>query len=143
MTSLTVEAVIAAPRDVVYRVFADRESYGVVPGMSTSLHTPGQTERQGVGAVHQLQLGPVRIHEQFTELVPGERISYQAVSGLPVRNHTGTIELSDVGSGTKVSYTVDSTPKIAAPKPLVSLLIRGLVLVIVANARRKATRTQG
>ena len=68
MASHTVNTVIAAPRDVVFGVFADRERNGEFLPISTRLVTPGASERQGVGAVHFLGVGPVGIHEQSTDL---------------------------------------------------------------------------
>lgn len=136
MTRSTVEAVIAAPRPRVYEVFADRESSGDFLPLSTRLITPGTEERQGVGAVHFLGFGKVGIREQITELVPDERIAYQVVGGLPVREHTGLIEFSDDPAGTKVVYTMDSDPKVPVPAVVLTAILNTLMGQMISGVKR-------
>ena len=40
---------------------------------------------------------------------PGRRFSYKLLSGLPVRDHVGTVELTSSGAGTRVVYAVRTT----------------------------------
>lgn len=140
MPSYTLETVIPAPRDVVFDVFADRERNGEFLPISTRLVREGTTERQGVGAVHFLGVGPVGIQEELTELVPGERIAYKIVRGAPVRSHRGTITFADAPGGTRVRYTMDSRPLLPAPAPLVTLGLRGAIGAMVSGARKEAVR---
>ena len=41
-----------------------------------------------------------------------ERFSYKLLSGLPVRDHVGTVELTPEAGGTKVVYAVRTTPTV-------------------------------
>lgn len=104
MASTTVDAVIAAPRDVVYRLFADRESISPYLPVQVKLTKPGLTEREGVGAQHIVGLGPLGITEEITKLVPGERMEYKIVKGAPVKRHVGIVTFADTDNGTLVSY---------------------------------------
>lgn len=142
MAAYTLDTVIEAPRDVVYEVFADRERNGdwrPVP-IPFRLKVAGTTERQGVGAVHFGGIGRVGVSEQITDLVPGERIVYELIKGLPVKRHIGTITFADDRNGTRVRYTMDSTPKIPIPSSLVALVLRGAITIMVSGARREAAK---
>ena len=140
MASHTVNTVIAAPRDVVFGVFADRERNGEFLPISTRLVTPGASERQGVGAVHLLGVGPVGIHEQLTDVVEGERIVYKIVAGAPVRSHVGTITFADAPGGTRVVYTMDSRPLLPVPGPLLAFALKGAISAMVSGARKEAEK---
>ncbi|TSE01387.1 SRPBCC family protein [Skermania sp. ID1734] len=140
MTAYTVDTVIEAPRQLVYDIFADRENNGNFLPVQTRLETPGTVERQGVGAVHFLGIGPVGVREQITELVPGQRISYKVVGGVPVKSHTGQIEFSDAGTGTRVVYTMDSEPKLPVPEPVLRAGLKALITTFVNGAKKEATR---
>lgn len=141
MPTFTLDTVIDAPREMVYDIFADRERNGEFLPVQTRLVTPGTDERQGVGAVHFLGVGAVGVREQITELVPGQRIRYRIVGGIaPVREHTGTIVFSDADAGTRVQYTMASTPALPAPGFAVRLALRALVTAFVTGARKEAKR---
>lgn len=140
MHSYTVESVIPAPRDVVYDIFADRENNSDFLPISTKLTKPGATERQGVGAVHFLGLGPIGAREEITELVDGERIAYRVVGGLPVKNHTGLLEFSDAPDGTTVSYTMTSEPILPVPGFAVRAGLRLLIGQFISGVRREAAK---
>lgn len=140
MTSYTVDTVIDAPRPLVYSIFADRENNGNFLPVQTRLESPGSDARQGVGAVHFLGLGPVGIREQITELVPDQRICYKVVGGAPVKSHTGRIEFSDAGTGTRVVYTMDSTPSLPVPEAALRAGLKGLITTFVNGVRKEAAR---
>lgn len=140
MASYTLDTVVDAPRAVLYDIFADRENNGDFLPVQTRLKTAGTTERQGVGAVHFLGFGHVGVSEQITALVPGERIEYKIVAGAPVKSHTGTITFADSGKGTRIIYTMDSTPKLPVPAKVLELALKGLISTFVKGARKQAAK---
>jgi hypothetical protein len=52
-----------------------------------------------VGVVRRLRQAPVTNLERVTELVPGERLSYELVEGLPFENYRASIDLADAPAG--------------------------------------------
>ncbi len=138
MISSTVEKVIRAPRELVYETFADRERNSEFLPIQVSLVRPGTDARQGVGAVHQLGFGRFGLREELTELVPGERIGYKLVSGLPVKAHTGEILFSDAPGGTRVSYTMHTDPKLPAPAAVIQLILKQTISQFLAGASKAA-----
>jgi len=63
-------------------------------------------------------------------------------AGGPTKHHAGTVELTTAGGDTKLTWTVDSTPKIPVPdgvwvaavKPVINQLLKG----VVKESERKA-----
>ncbi|WP_040786903.1 SRPBCC family protein [Nocardia pneumoniae] len=139
MASTTVDAVIPAPREVVYRLFAERESISPYLPVQVKLTKPGLTEREGVGAQHLIGVGPVGVTEEITKLVPGERMEYKVVKGAPVKRHVGVVTFADADNGTLVSYTMESDPKLPVPAKVVELGLKNLIGVFM-NGARKAVR---
>ena len=46
--------------------------------------------------------------ERVTEVVPGERLAYELVSGLPFENYRAKIQLSDAaGGGTDITWRAE------------------------------------
>ncbi|MBU3065762.1 SRPBCC family protein [Nocardia sp. NEAU-G5] len=136
MASTTIDTVISAPRDVVYKLFTERDSLNAYLPINFTLRKPGDTERSGVGARYLVGLGGVGITEETTELVPGERMAYKIVAGAPVKRHIGVITFADADGGTLVSYRMDSEPKIPVPDRLTELALRGLINPFLAAARK-------
>ncbi|OAT69004.1 hypothetical protein AWB85_23545 [Mycobacteroides immunogenum] len=134
------ETVFEAPRSAVYELLANREGYNDFLPFTVKLVRPGDTERQGVGAIHQIGVGPVGVKEQIVELVDGERIQYRVVAGLPVRSHVGTITLADHPQGTTVRYSMESTPLIPVPDAVMVWILRKSMSSLVTGAQREAAR---
>ncbi|CAM4484767.1 SRPBCC family protein [Nocardia ninae] len=139
MASTTVDAVIAAPRDVVYRLFADRESISPYLPIKVKLTKPGLTEREGVGAQHLLGVGPLGVTEEITKLVPGERMEYKIVKGAPVKRHVGVVTFTDADNGTRVSYTMESEPSLPVPAKVLEFGLKNLITQFI-KAAQKAVR---
>src|SRR5205814_10415683 len=86
-----------ASRDAVWALISDIstwQDWGT--WSSTTIETPAPgDDPQGVGAVRRLRQAPVTNLERVTELVPGERLGYELVSGLPFENYPAAVTLSD------------------------------------------------
>jgi uncharacterized protein YndB with AHSA1/START domain len=136
MATHTLETAIDAPREIVFDVFANRERWHEFMPLRVQLIEPGVTDRQGVGAVWSLGVGPIgSVREQITQFVPNEAITYAIVGGAPVRRHIGSITFADDPRGTLVSYTMESEPSVPLPRVILTL---GLRLAIATMVRRGA-----
>ncbi|MQY17734.1 SRPBCC family protein [Nocardia macrotermitis] len=140
MASTTIDTVIAAPRDVVYKLFTERDSLNGHLPIRFTLKKPGDTDRTGVGAQFLVGLGGVGITEETTALVPGERMEYKVVAGAPVRRHIGVITFADAPGGTLVSYRMESEPKIPVPDRITELALRGLINPFLSAAKKAVAK---
>ncbi|WP_024803981.1 SRPBCC family protein [Nocardia sp. BMG51109] len=140
MASTTVDTVIPAPRDVVYKMFSERDSLNTHLLLSLTLKQPGSPEPAGVGARYVVGVGGIGVTEETTALVPGERVEYKIVAGAPVRSHTGTITFADAPGGTLVTYTMNSDPKVPVPERLTELVLKGLINPFLSAARKATSK---
>lgn len=119
--------VVPGARDEVFALFTDRENYRRLVGpIGGTLVEPGATERQGVGAVHRIGVGPLGISEKIVSIDPGRSFTYRAVTPLPVRHYIGIVEFTDDPGGTRVDYTLDVESPLPLPGPVMDVLVRGL-----------------
>src|SRR3954447_27005801 len=76
---------------------------------STTIHEPAPgDDPQGVGVVRRLRQAPGTNPERVTELVPGERLGYELVEGLPFDNYRAAVSLADApGGGTEITWRAE------------------------------------
>ncbi len=109
---------VSAPVEHVWSILSDHEGMSAwAPGLKVRLEEEGAEERNGVGAVRRIDLpGPLpAIVEEITEFEPDVRLGYRAVSGVPLRNYRGDVELKRLGSGTEIVYTVSADHRLPLP----------------------------
>lgn len=132
-----------APPEVVFDVLTDHRRYAeFTPMRRSELEREGDPPPNGVGAIRVLtSVGPP-LREEVLTYEPPSRFSYRLLSGAPVRDHVGTVELRPDGDGTEVVYAVRTMSKlpivgsavIGVTKGAIKQLLKG----IVAESERRA-----
>jgi hypothetical protein len=91
----------AASRDAVWALVRDIDTWqDWGTWSSTTIQTPAPgDDPQGVGVVRRLRQAPVTSIERVVEIVPGERLGYELVSGLPFENYHAQVSLADAPNG--------------------------------------------
>jgi Polyketide cyclase / dehydrase and lipid transport len=104
----------SASRDAVWALVRDIDTWqDWGTWSSTTIQTPAPgDDPQGVGAVRRLRQAPVTSVERVTEIVPGERLGYELVSGLPFENYRAAVTLSAAaGGGTDINWRAEFDAK--------------------------------
>jgi uncharacterized protein YndB with AHSA1/START domain len=143
MPSFTLQRSVAAPPEVVFEVLTDHRGYAdVTPLRRVDLEREGEPPPNGVGAIRALHLVGPPLREEVLTFEPPRRFSYRLLSGAPVRDHVGTVELTPQDGGTAVTYAVRTTPTVpiggAAVVAVVRLAIKQLLSGVVAESERRA-----
>lgn len=113
MASFRYEREVAAPPELVFEVLTDHRRYAeLTPLRRAELEREGSPAPNGVGAIRVLSAVGPPLREEVLVYEPSTRFSYKLLSGLPVRDHVGTVELIPAGSGTRVAYAVRTTPTV-------------------------------
>lgn len=113
MASFTYQRQVAAPPETVFAVLTDHRGYAkITPLRKAELEREGEPAPNGVGAIRKLSAVGPPLREEVLAYEPSTRFSYTLLSGLPVRDHVGTVELSPEAGGTKVVYAVRTTPTV-------------------------------
>jgi uncharacterized protein YndB with AHSA1/START domain len=143
MASFTFEREVAAPPETIFQVLTEHHLYAAITPMRKSvLEREGEPAPNGVGAIRVLtSIGPP-LREEVIAYEPPTRFAYKLLSGAPVRDHVGTVELTPNGAGTRVVYAVHTTPTLpylgAAVVGVVKLAIKTLINGISAESERRA-----
>jgi uncharacterized protein YndB with AHSA1/START domain len=143
MASFTLKSTIAAPPEIVFDVLTDHRRYAeITPLRSSTLEREGVPAPNGVGAIRALGLVGPPLREETIEYERPSRFVYRLLSGAPVRDHVGTVELSPVDGGTQVHYHLDTTPTVPVGRAIVAnvtkLGIGQLLKGIAREAERRA-----
>jgi uncharacterized protein YndB with AHSA1/START domain len=142
MASFTLEREISAPPETVFDVLVDHRGYAeITPLRKVELEREGDPAPNGVGAIRVLHsVGPPLREEILTYEEPS-RYSYKLLSGLPVRDHVGTIELTPGEGRTKVTYAVRTMPTVPVVGTVVVGVIRlGVKQILSAVAKESERR---
>jgi hypothetical protein len=108
-----VQAPSTEPPEAIYRIVADGARWpSCTPLGSFELEKPGAGATEGPGAIRVFKTGPVKSREQIIEAVDGHRLSYVALSGLPLRDYRASIDLEAVGSGTMLHWRASFDAKV-------------------------------
>jgi uncharacterized protein YndB with AHSA1/START domain len=143
MASFTYERQVAAPVETVFEVLTDHRRYAAITPMRKSvLEREGEPAPNGVGAIRVLAAVGPPLREQVIAYEPPTRFSYELLSGAPVRDHVGTVELTPRDGGTRVVYAVHTTPTLplggGAVIAVVKQGIKALLSGIVKESERRA-----
>lgn len=141
MASFTLLREVNAPPETVFDVLTDHRLYAeLTPLRKAELEREGDADVNGVGAIRRLTaVGPPMREEVIAFDRPG-RFSYKVLSGLPVRDHVGTVSLEANGAGTKVTYAVRTTPTVPVAGGLVVVAVRRAISQLLNGVSAEAER---
>jgi hypothetical protein len=115
MRTITVRHTIQAPPEKIFDLLADHANYKQFPGVTGSrLLQNGKREKNGIGAVRQIDVGRARFVELITRYKRPTRLDYRIVKSFPpVQHQGGSITLEAGAEGTLVTWT--STIRLRLP----------------------------
>jgi hypothetical protein len=97
--------------EVVFDLMADGASWpSWSPIESFELERPGDPAPEGVGAIRVFRRGRTTGRDQIVEVVPGRRLGYVSLSGLPVRDYRADLE--PTAYGTAIRWRSSFLPKL-------------------------------
>jgi hypothetical protein len=108
MRSFRVQRRLGARPEALFEVLADHARYDRFAGIRRAeLATPGERDRNGLGAVRWVWLGPLRFEEEITAFDRPSRFDYviRDVKTLPFRHEGGSVQLTPVDGGTDAVWT--------------------------------------
>ncbi len=100
----------------------------------STLDREGVPAPNGVGAVRRIEAVGPPIVEEIIDYQRPTRYAYKMLSGAPVRDHVGTVELREAGTGTEVSWHLRSTPKIPPLEWLLSPVLKRVIGELLKGA---------
>jgi uncharacterized protein YndB with AHSA1/START domain len=120
-----VQRTYSAPIDVVWNVYTDHAGWHRWAGFPSSwIETPGETDRNGRGAVRGFGANGVSVLEEVLDFEPPKRMTYRMVrGGLPVKNHRGEVVFEPEDGGTRVVWRCRFDSKVPGLGPLMRYVV--------------------
>jgi uncharacterized protein YndB with AHSA1/START domain len=132
---------VAAPPETVFDVLTDHRRYTEITSLrKAELEREGEPEPNGLGAIRVLTLAGPPMREEVIGYERPSRFSYKILSGLPVRDHVGTVELTAAGGGTEVTYAVKTTPTIPLAGPVFMAFLKKGIRDLIAGVAKESER---
>lgn len=144
MATLDFSRTVAAPVETVWDVVTDLRGMAAFTRFrKIELEREGDPAPNGLGAIRVMHLVGPPVREQVVAFEPPHRFAYRLLSGIPVKDHVGTIELEPAGEGTRMSYVLETTPKLPGSglvlMPVMRNVVGGISAGIAAEAERRAS----
>lgn len=142
MASFTYVRQAAAPPEVVFDVLTDHRRYtDITPLRRAELEREGEPAPNGLGAIRVLSALPgPPMREEIIGYEPPTRFSYKILSGLPVRDHVGTVELRPKDGGTEITYAVKTTPTIPLAGPVFMAILKKAIRDLITGVSKESER---
>src|SRR5262245_11485736 len=111
---------MTAPADRVWEIVGNP---GTTPGRGIVVEVERPAAENGSGLVRAVRIGRGTFREQITSVGPGRRLTYRLLSGAPVREYLGTVDVAESGDGgSRVRWTVRYEPRFPGTGWLVAAL---------------------
>ncbi len=135
-----VEHDFAKPPELIFAHLAEHENLAEVFGAKITRLRDGERDRNGVGSVRQLQIGPLpRFQETVTEFDFPRRVVYRITKGSPLRGHVGVMTFAPTpGGGTRFVYDIRIASLVPGLAPLVSASLTRSITRSLASIERQA-----
>lgn len=111
MHTIEISQTFAASREQVFATLSDHERFLTGNGLSCKLLAPGESERNGLGAVRRVDAGSMVFTEDINVFDPPGAYEYRIteLSGwlgrlVPIRHVQGRLEFSETAQGTRVHW---------------------------------------
>ena len=134
-----IEHSFAKPPERIFDHLAEHENLAEVFGAKvTRLRDGDGGERNGVGSVRKLQIGPLPpFEETVTEFARPERIVYRITKGSPLRGHVGVMTFApNAAGGTDFVYDI----RLASPLPGVATIVHAALTRSIEKSLAKVER---
>jgi uncharacterized protein YndB with AHSA1/START domain len=132
---------VAAPPEVVFDVLTDHRRYPeITPLRKAELEREGEPEPNGLGAIRSLTVVGPPMREEVIAYERPSRFAYKLLSGLPVRDHVGTVEMQPSGEGTEIVYAVKTTPTIPLAGPVFMLILKKAIRDLIGGVAKESER---
>ena len=128
-----------APPELVWPLVAEVEQWKEWSFLTrTFLRRAGSPDRNGVGALRRLAVGPFGSSEEVVAFEPPRHLGYVARRGMPAKNYRADVVLEPEGGGTRIIWSGTMDALVPGTGPLAVAYARSFVRRFLAGLTRYA-----
>ncbi len=129
MVEFTITRPLDMPAEKAWEVFSAFTILSV-PSMSVETEQEGDPDANGVGAVRIID---GRIRERLESMDPPNTFTYTLLSGAPVKDYLGSVEIKPQGGKSLLTWHVRFNPKLPGIGWLVKIVIRKVIVKMIGE----------
>jgi hypothetical protein len=111
MTTFTIIRDTELPAKEVWNILSDF-TRSPTSAFTVKVEKKGDSRSNGIGTIRILNIGKRRFRERLESVEPPNLFTYQLLSGAPVKEYFGTVDVQSRNSTALINWNVKFTPKI-------------------------------
>ena len=111
MTAFTIRREIDLPSEKAFAIISDF-TRPPSPNIPIEVEKEGDSESSGVGTTRTITIGMVRVRERLESVNPPNSFTYTILSGAPMKDYLGSVEITPQNEKSVICWDVKFTPKI-------------------------------
>jgi len=123
MTTFTISRELDLPSDKVWAIVSDF-TRPPSPAISIEVEEKGNPEAHGIGAIRNINIRGAKARERLESVDAPNSITYYMLSGAPVKEYLGTVNVVPQNGATLINWDVKLIPKIPGIGWIVAIVIR-------------------
>ena len=110
MTAFTIEREIDLPSEKAFTIISNF-TRPPSPNIPIEVEKEGDSESFGVGTIRTITIGMVRVRERLESVNPPNSFTYTILSGAPMKDYLGSVEITPQNDKSVIRWNVKFTPK--------------------------------
>lgn len=123
MTTFTISRELDLPSDKVWAIVSDF-TCAPSPAITIEVEEKGNPEVHGIGAIRNINIKGAKARERLESVDTPNSITYRMLSGAPVKEYLGTVNVVPQNGATLINWDVKLIPKIPGIGWIVAIVIR-------------------
>ena len=132
MITFSIKRELNVSSDTLWDLLSDF-GYFLSPNINIKLETQGKPESDGIGSVRIVTIGKRQFRERIEKIKPQCNISYSLLSGAPVNNYIGSIDIEPISSNTLITWNVQFKPKVLGSGWIVKWFVKRTINYIISE----------
>ncbi len=111
MTAFKITREVDLPAEKAFAIISDF-TRAPSPTIQVEVEKEGDSEARGVGTIRTITIGRVRVRERLESVNPPGSLTYSILSGAPMKDYLGSIEITPQDAKSVINWNVKFTPKV-------------------------------
>lgn len=126
MTAFTIQRNMDLPAKKVWNILSDF-THAPIPEFIVEVEEEGDSESNGIGTVRMITIGKKRFRERLESINPPYFFTYRLLSGAPVKEYFGKVDIKSQESTALISWKVEFTPKMLGTGWIIARLAKNTI----------------